>query len=413
MKPILDIRNISKSYRIGKAQASYSSFRDDLGKMFRSQKSSTDLFYALRDVSFTIEPGETVGIIGRNGAGKSTLLKILSKITPPTSGSITCRGRMASLLEVGTGFHGELTGRENIYLNGAILGMKRREIKDKFDAIVDFSGTEQFLDTALKHYSSGMQLRLAFAVAAFLEPEILVIDEVLAVGDAEFQKKCLGKMEDVSRSGRTILFVSHNMPAVQNLCRTCAWLDKGTLRRHGNDVSNIISEYLTGGKTEAGSNWQNDGSKHTSPYFAPLSFSILGSDGKAAGAVLDARETYTVEIQAEISEPHSALTFGYALYSENGELLFWSYQTDPGEAKRPQLQKGLNILRSELPKALLNEGNYRLELIAGLHYIQWICEPNTDVPTLNIELRGIPSDSPYWLTKRPGLLAPVIQWNKK
>lgn len=184
-------------------------------------------FWALKDVSFDVMPGDTVGIIGKNGAGKSTLLKILSKITPPTSGSITSRGRIASLLEVGTGFHPELSGRENIYLNGSILGMKRAEIQKQFDAIIDFSGIEKFLDTTLKHYSSGMQLRLAFAVAAFLEPEILIIDEVLAVGDAEFQKKCMGKMEDVSKSGRTILFVSHNLSALQSLCKQSIILDHG------------------------------------------------------------------------------------------------------------------------------------------------------------------------------------------
>nr|WP_302179993.1 ABC transporter ATP-binding protein [Chryseosolibacter indicus] len=197
----------------------------------------------MRDVSFEVYPGESIGIIGRNGAGKSTLLKILSRITPPTSGRIVSRGRIASLLEVGTGFHQELSGRENIYMNGSILGMKKREIDKQFDNIVDFSGTEKFLDTPLKHYSSGMQLRLAFAVAAHLEPEILIIDEVLAVGDAEFQKKCLGKMEDVSKSGRTIIFVSHNMESLRQLCTRGLLLKTGALEINS-DIDSVATAYL-------------------------------------------------------------------------------------------------------------------------------------------------------------------------
>ncbi len=208
------------------------------------EKNQTEDFWALKDVSFTVQPGESIGIIGRNGAGKSTLLKILSKITPPTTGKIISRGRIASLLEVGTGFHPELTGRENIFFNGSLLGMKRKEIESKFDEIVDFSGVEKFLDTPLKHYSSGMQLRLAFAVAAFLEPEILIIDEVLAVGDAEFQKKCLGKMEDVSKSGRTILFVSHNLPTLKSICAKGLLLDKGVLIVN-NTIDEAIHNYVS------------------------------------------------------------------------------------------------------------------------------------------------------------------------
>src|SRR5579872_3896351 len=210
MKPVLEIQSISKKFFIDHERMPYYSFRDRLSSLFKSKQKQEE-FWALQNVSFNVMPGESIGIVGRNGAGKSTLLKILSKITPPTKGKIISRGRIASLLEVGTGFHQELTGRENIFMNGSILGMKKAEIKSRFDEIVDFSGVEKFLDTPLKHYSSGMQLRLAFAVAAFLEPEIMIIDEVLAVGDAEFQKKCLGKMDDVSKSGRTILFVSHDL----------------------------------------------------------------------------------------------------------------------------------------------------------------------------------------------------------
>jgi lipopolysaccharide transport system ATP-binding protein len=244
MKPILEIQSVSKKFSLRHEKKPYLSLRESMMGIFRKDTSTNEDFFALRDVSFNVQPGESLGIIGKNGAGKSTLLKVLSKITPPSSGKIIVRGRIASLLEVGTGFHPELSGRENIFLNGSILGMKRKEIVSKFDEIVDFSGTEKFLDTPLKHFSSGMQLRLAFSVAAFLEPEILVIDEVLAVGDSEFQKKCIGKMEDVSRNGRTILFVSHNMNSINNLCKNTLLLSHGTVLKCGN-TENIISTYLS------------------------------------------------------------------------------------------------------------------------------------------------------------------------
>ncbi len=229
MKSILEVQHITKQFKIGSKQERYLSLRDVVANPFRKKDSDSKTFMALDDINFDVYPGESIGIIGRNGAGKSTLLKILSRITPPTSGQIVCRGRVASLLEVGTGFHPELTGRENIYMNGSILGMRKFEIDKHFDSIVDFSGVEKFIDTPLKHFSSGMQLRLAFAVAAFLEPEILIIDEVLAVGDAEFQKKCLGKMDEVSKSGRTVLFVSHDLSAVSTLTKKSIFLDKGKL----------------------------------------------------------------------------------------------------------------------------------------------------------------------------------------
>ena len=255
MTPIIEIQSVSKKFKISHEASPYLSLRDQLVDLlkFKSSKRQED-FWALKDINFNIMPGESVGIIGKNGAGKSTLLKILSKITPPTSGRIIGRGRIASLLEVGTGFHPELTGRENIYLNGSILGMRKKEIDAKFDEMVDFAGTEKFLDTPLKHYSSGMQLRLAFSVAAFLEPEILVIDEVLAVGDAQFQKKCLGKMEDVTRNGRTILFVSHNMAAVENLCKKTLLLESGKMKFFGqtSDALNLytgIASFEEGNRT--------------------------------------------------------------------------------------------------------------------------------------------------------------------
>ena len=267
-QPIISVENLGKSYLIGHQSSSaggYTALRDvvsrtvkDFGRkalsMARGQQiiqgDEVEEFWALKDVSFDVQQGEVLGIIGRNGAGKSTLLKILSRITESTEGRVTLRGRVASLLEVGTGFHPELTGRENIFLNGAILGMTRSEIKRKFDEIVDFSGVEKFLDTPVKRYSSGMYVRLAFAVAAHLEPEILVVDEVLAVGDAEFQKKCLGKMQDVAAGGRTVLFVSHNMAAIQALCTEAILLEGGTVTASG-AVSDVVSQYSTGELTSS------------------------------------------------------------------------------------------------------------------------------------------------------------------
>lgn len=258
-KPIIEVESLCKCYRIGAMREPYLSLRDELVKKTRRissafsriiskghiQASSKETdFWALNDVSFSVQEGEAIGIIGRNGAGKSTLLKILSQITPPTKGQITMRGRVASLLEVGTGFHPELTGRENIFLNGAIMGMRREEIKRKFDEIVAFAEVEMFLDTPVKRYSSGMYVRLAFAVAAHLEPEILIVDEVLAVGDAQFQKKCLGKMEEVGKEGRTVLFVSHNMGAIKSLCSRGMLLNEGHLI-FNDSAETVINKYLT------------------------------------------------------------------------------------------------------------------------------------------------------------------------
>ena len=251
-EPIIQARGIAKKYVIRHENVPYKTFQDAIIKAakvpFNLIKNNGGLpkketFWALKDITFDVNKGEVVGIIGRNGTGKTTLLKILSRITEPTEGRITLRGRVASLLEVGTGFHPELTGRENIYLNGAVLGMTKKEIISKFDEIVEFSGVETFLDTPVKRYSSGMYVRLAFAVAAHLEPEILLVDEVLSVGDAEFQKKCLGKMKDASESGRTVLFVSHNMAAIQNLCGSCMLLDNGTIDCTGN-TEDVVNKYL-------------------------------------------------------------------------------------------------------------------------------------------------------------------------
>lgn len=245
MKPAIEVKNLSKEYTIFHEKASYYSLRDELSSLFSLKKNRAEKFLALKDVSFQVQPGEILGIIGPNGAGKSTLLKILSRITPPSSGEVILRGSVGSLLEVGTGFHPELSGRENIFLNGAILGMSRKEIAHKFDEIVAFSGVEKFLDTPVKFYSSGMYVRLAFAVAAHMDSEILIIDEVLAVGDTEFQKKCLGKMEEITqKSGRTILLVSHNMNIVQNLCQRAVLLDQGQIKSAGK-AQEVVGEYVS------------------------------------------------------------------------------------------------------------------------------------------------------------------------
>lgn len=248
-KTIIKVENLGKKYAIGEKQNFYT-LRDSIAGMFSGKKKKKEEeFWALKDVNFEIKQGESVGIIGRNGAGKSTLLKILSQITPPTTGKITMNGRVASLLEVGTGFHQELTGRENIFLNGAILGMTREEVRRKFDEIVAFSEVEKFLDMPVKHYSSGMYMRLAFAVAAHLESEILIVDEVLAVGDAQFQKKCLGKMDEVAKKdGRTVLFVSHNMGALESICKNGILLTGGKIAAQGN-ASKVVDEYSKSYKT--------------------------------------------------------------------------------------------------------------------------------------------------------------------
>lgn len=243
-KTVIQVSGVGKEYELG--NIAKDSIKDSIRNIFDHKKSEKDSFWALKNISFEVKEGEVLGIVGKNGAGKSTLLKVLSRITYPTEGTISMEGRVASLLEVGTGFHPELSGRENIFLNGSILGMNRKEIKSKFDEIVDFSGVEKFIDTPVKHYSSGMYVRLAFSVAAHLEPEILIIDEVLAVGDAEFQNKCLGKMKDVAGQGRTVLFVSHNMAAVETLCTKAIFLENGRIKDIG-DVGKIIESYLYSG----------------------------------------------------------------------------------------------------------------------------------------------------------------------
>lgn len=295
MKPIISVEGLGKSYTIRhEGQTPYKSLREEIFKLPKRLLSrgaqSQEEFWALKDVNFDIMPGDRVGIIGRNGAGKSTLLKLLSRITEPTTGRIIMRGRVASLLEVGTGFHAELTGRENIYLNGAILGMTRAEVRRKFDEIVDFAGVEKFLDTPVKRYSSGMYVRLAFAVAAHLEPEILIVDEVLAVGDAEFQKKCLGKMEEVSKGqGRTVLFVSHNMNMIRNLCTRGLLLREGIVGSDDDDIVRVTSAYLQGEKNST-AQWEADAPRQMD-CLTPLSMKIVDEDGAVVSSIRGSRDS--------------------------------------------------------------------------------------------------------------------------
>jgi len=318
-RSIITVENLGKKYRLDHQaeRPRYSSLRDVLSekakRLFRpaaSRAQRMEEFWALKDVSFEVRPGEVVGIIGRNGAGKSTLLKILSRITEPTTGRVRLRGRIASLLEVGTGFHQELTGRENIFLNGAILGMSRAEITSKFDEIVAFSEVEKFLDTPVKRYSSGMYVRLAFGVAAHLEPEILVVDEVLAVGDAEFQKKCLGKMQDVSKGGRTVLFVSHNMSAIQSLCSAAVVLEKGRLRFLGS-IDAAIGEYL---KTIRG----NEGADG---HVIKLGPDLRITRMKIQPATINSGDPVTFDMQITPMRPTVIREFALLIYSDLGVRL--------------------------------------------------------------------------------------------
>ncbi len=417
------VENLGKAYRITSQRQQggrYKTLQEELlgvpgrlWNMARGYGDGRETVWALKDVSLEVREGEVVGIIGRNGAGKSTLLKILCGITEPTEGQATVYGRVGSLLEVGTGFHPELTGRENVFLNGAILGMRRQEVQRKFDQIVAFAGVEQYIDTPVKRYSSGMQVRLAFSVAAHLEPEILLVDEVLAVGDAEFQKKCLGKMGEVAGEGRTVVFVSHNMNAVERICTDALLLDTGRLKHPPTrDVRSLIKAYLFGQDAQSQkSMWTNRGNEHQNPWFKPLRFRIADEFGNSVGMPVSNDIETWIEMEGEVNTIDPALTVGYAIYAEDGGLLYWSYQTDSAEDKWPKLTKGICVLKSRMQKRLLNEGVYRIELIGSLHFREWLFRPGVDAPSIHLTVQGGLSDSPLWTAKRPGQIAPVIEWS--
>lgn len=367
---VIHVRGLGKRYRVGERER-YSALRDVIARAFtapfkRTPRRPVDYLWALRDIDLDVEQGEVVGLIGRNGAGKTTMLKLLSRITRPTAGFAEIRGRVGSLLEVGTGFHPELTGRENVYLSGAILGMKKREIDLKFDAIVAFAEVERFLDTPLKHYSSGMQMRLAFAVAAHLEPEILLVDEVLAVGDLEFQKKCLGKMQEVSRSGRTIVFVSHQMNQVRRLCDRVLWFDAGQIKDSG-PTSSIVAEYESAGlRTGAGS----EGDERCF-----LRWSICGTDNVVRDGLREVTFHFHVRLREAISQGH----FGFAILSDESAVLAgWGFDN-------VDIPAGEQEIIARLPSLPLRPGAYSLTCsiynrgnnLTGGHLVeQWYALPS-------------------------------------
>jgi lipopolysaccharide transport system ATP-binding protein len=387
---------------------------DDITESESSEvaRARSDIVWALRDASFEIRYGEVVGIIGRNGAGKSTLLKILTRITPPTSGRAEIRGRVASLLEVGTGFHNELTGRENIYLNGTILGMTRREVDRKFEEIVDFSGIERFIDTPVKRYSSGMAVRLAFAVAAHLEPEILIVDEVLAVGDADFQKKCISKMQDVSRHGRTVLFVSHNMPAIAALCSRAILLGEGKVMMDG-PIHEVVSHYLS---SDVGvppmREWKNTANAPGGDIVALRAVRAVDRQGWATASV-DVREDIGVEMVFDVRKPGHKLLPHFTFYNEDGTTIFASLDLDPdwtGQA----YPVGRFAATAWIP------GNF---LTSGTVFVTaTLITRQPDVPQFNEaqviafnvqDNLGVGTARGDWAGDFPGVIRPLLHWTTK
>jgi lipopolysaccharide transport system ATP-binding protein len=416
----IQAENISKQYRLG--QVGTGTLSHDLNRFWhkirgnedpylkigeandRSQKAASDYVWSLRDINFEIEQGDAVGIIGRNGAGKSTLLKLLSKVTKPTTGHFKVNGRIASLLEVGTGFHPEMTGRENIYLNGAILGMRRHEITRKFDEIVDFSGVGGYIDTPVKRYSSGMYVRLAFAVAAHLESEILIVDEVLAVGDAEFQKKCLGKMGDVSKGeGRTVLFVSHNMAAVKSLCTKGIVLKNGLIGyQGGSDAS--ISYYLGGEGVNSLNKRVLEGNNYYRSDFNLKEVSVKNMDSNIGDPILEHKP---IEIHTSLElkvEGHYHIT--YHLINEMGEALFSFYD----QFNAAPLQLGENCIKCVIPGDFFQSGIFSLVLFIVKDKREVIFQ-ESDFLTFTVVDGG--RDLGTYMGKEPGYIKPKFEWIKQ
>lgn len=412
MKPILRVNKVSKKYKLGARRVAYDTLRERLTESLRSPFSGATRrngnapdawLWALREVSFEVVPGEVVGIIGRNGAGKSTLLKVLSRITEPTSGRVELYGRVGSLLEVGTGFHPELTGRENVYLNGAILGMSRREIGRKFDEIVSFAEIETFLDTAVKHYSTGMYMRLAFAVAAHLEPEILIVDEVLAVGDAAFQKKCLTKMGAAALAGRTVLFVSHNLAAVRALCTRGILIDSGRLELDAK-VEEAITRYLS--DHNASDNvvvWD----PVSAPQNAEIRFNkayVLNDSGEFA-SLLDYRNEFSIAVEYEVLKPIRNLRIGFFLQTVDGTPICGS--NDPEAWPEIERTPGHYVSTCRFPASTLNAGTY--SLIFGSDR-----PPNPEPlvmtpPCVNFTIEVMEEHGPF-NRDLPGVIRPKLNW---
>ncbi|HET6496188.1 MAG TPA: polysaccharide ABC transporter ATP-binding protein [Thermoleophilia bacterium] len=410
----ISISDLGKRYKIGAAAERATSLREAITRAaaapvrrLRHAGSSTghvSTMWALRDVSFDVEAGQVIGIIGRNGAGKSTLLKILSRITLPTTGRAEIHGRVGSLLEVGTGFHQELSGRENIYLNGAILGMSRSEIGRKFDAIVAFSEIGEFLDTPVKRYSSGMFVRLAFAVAAHLEPEILLVDEVLAVGDLSFQRKCLGQMEEIAGTGRTVFFVSHNMNAVRGLCTRCVQIDGGRLVADG-PTEDVVRNYIVEQTTDSATRLDLARPIGKDDELLITGLHVLDPRGKAGGP-FHSKEELTVEIDVRILRANEGFQVGFDLVSANG-LAFRSWHTDGDPEGWPRLPVGESTLRCTIPAGVLNEGSYGVIPKADVYRSHWIVNGDDSVW---FEVIKDHSESPFFWTRNPGPIAPVLEW---
>ena len=358
---VIEASELSKRFRLG-ARKTYSTLRESLMGLFSARRKPVQNaeFWALKDVSFEVRRGEVLAIIGRNGAGKSTLLKVLSRIVEPTSGSAMIVGRVGALLEVGTGFHPELTGRENVFLNGAILGMSRREIASKFDEIVAFAEVEQFIDTPVKHYSSGMGLRLGFAVAAHLEPEILIVDEVLAVGDASFQKKCLGKMDGVARQGRTVLFVSHNMAAVKSLCSRALILEGGRVIKNG-PVNEVVDQYLNGSARPPSEQSWDDAT--TAPGDSRARLRAVRAWGPGQREQISISEPVTLEVDYEVYEPGTILNVSLSVYSQDNIYVFNA--TNANDATWYAKPHPVGRYRSQctIPAHFFNEGRYFATII--------------------------------------------------
>ena len=416
----VQVDNLSKRYTIGARREKYATLRDRLvsgasrlfGRGTGSEADATNVMWALRDVSFSVKQGEVVGIIGRNGAGKSTLLKLLSRITAPTHGRIEITGRVSSLLEVGTGFHAELTGRENVYLNGTILGMKRVEVTKKFDEIVAFAGVEQFIDTPVKRYSSGMYLRLAFAVAAHLQPEVLIVDEVLAVGDADFQKKCLGKMEGVADQGRTIFFVSHNMQAITRLCKRVIYLEDGQLRLDGSP-HDVVKTYLHSGLgTMAVREWLDPVKAPRGSAARLWAVRVRTEEGQYTDQI-DIRKPVGIEIEYEVLQPGRKFRGAIDVYNEEAVLLFVAHEADPawrGRIRPPGRYRSI----AWIPGNYLAEGtmivNVSLDAVEPLDYLFKVRQA---VAFHVVDTTDGDSARGHYAGPFPGLVRPLLKWSNE
>ncbi len=374
MAPAIRVEHLAKQYRVGRLQERHDTLRDLVSARIRRPRrsgGSASAFWALKDVSFDVEHGEVIGIVGRNGAGKSTLLKILSRITAPTSGRVEIRGLVGSLLEVGTGFHPELSGRENVFLNGAILGMAQRDIRRKFDDIVAFAGVEQFIDTPVKRYSSGMYVRLAFSVAAHFEPDVLLVDEVLSVGDQEFQRRCLGRVREISAGGRTVLFVSHNLAAVSSLCSRAVLLERGAIAAEG-DVDAVLQTYAASmlDSTATSLGEREDRSGNGDVRFTRVA--IAGPDGPPRVG-----EPLTIELDYVARKPYKGAEVAIALYGPLGESI--AHLQSRADGQTFDFEAGEGVLTCTVPELPLLPSTYSLNVFAnlGLDILDWVRDAAT------------------------------------